>query len=297
MRLVEVTHAPTADRRDTLVAFIERLTMQAGSRPLSDHLWIDLKDGGSAASISVSAADPSGTIALAQLTHANDGSVLEVVVDPGVADAADIRDDVLETAVDAFRATGGGHLTWWTDVDDERARGVAEQCGLRLERSLHMMGVGLPLASHATVATRSFTPDDADAWLRVNNRAFATHPEQGGWDRATLEARIAEEWFDPAGFRLYDHDGVVAAFCWIKVHHEMSPAVGEIYVIGVDPDLHGRGLGRELTLAGLDWMTDHGLHEAMLYVDGGNTAARHLYERLGFVTQRTRFAFAGTLNA
>ena len=297
VRLVEITHAPTADRRESLVAFVDRLAASAGSRPLSDHLWLDLKDGDGTGSTSVSVADASGVIALAHVARANEGSVLEAVVDPDIADAAAVHDDVLETAVDAFRAAGGGHLTWWTDGGGDRAEHVAEQCGLHMERSLYEMRVRLPLAAHATVATRAFEPGDADAWLRVNNRAFADHPEQGGWDSETLAARLAEPWFDADGFRLYEDDGVVAAFCWTKVHDEMSPPVGEIYVIGVDPDLHGRGLGRELTLAGLDWMSDHGLHDAMLYVDGGNVAARHLYERLGFVTHRTRFAFAGTLSA
>jgi mycothiol synthase len=296
MRLVEVTHAPVPERRHALVTFVERLAARAGSRPLSDHLWLDLKEGDAAGSISVSVSDPAGTIALAQIAQANEGSVVEVVVDPAQADAADVHDDVLETAVDAFRVAGGGHLTWWTDADDERSRDVAERSGLRLERSLHEMRVGLPLAARASVPTRPFTPTDAGAWLRVNNRAFADHPEQGGWDRETLATRLGESWFDADGFRLYEHDGVVAAFCWTKVHHEMSPPVGEIYVIGVDPELHGRGLGRELTLAGLDWMSDHGLHEAMLYVDGANVAAHRVYERLGFVTQHTRYAFAGTLN-
>jgi mycothiol synthase len=293
--MVEITRAPTTERRHTMVAFVTRLAARAGSRPLSDHLWLDLKDGGGAGSISVSAADPSGVIALAHIAPANEGSVLEVVVDPSLADAADVHDDVLETAIDAFRGAGGGHLTWWTDVDDRRAHDVAEQSGLRLERSLHEMRVPLPLDAHATVTTRAFTPNDVDAWLRVNNLAFADHPEQGGWDRETLATRLSEHWFDADGLRLYEHDGVVAAFCWTKVHEEMSPPVGEIYVIGVEPELHGRGLGRELTLAGLDWMSDHGLREAMLYVDGGNVAALHLYERLGFVTHRTRYAFAGTL--
>jgi mycothiol synthase len=145
------------------------------------------------------------------------------------------------------------------------------------------------------VPTRPFTPGDADAWLRVNNRAFSDHPEQGGWTPEMLALRTAEPWFDPEGFRLYEHDGRLAAFCWTKVHREMTPPVGEIYVIGVDPDLHGRGLGRELTLAGLDWMVEHGLESAMLYVDSGNTPAVRLYERLGFAITRSRFAFAGTL--
>ena len=189
-----------------------------------------------------------------------------------------------------------GHLTWWTDADDELTRQLAAGAGLELARSLHEMRVARPLASRATVVTRGYTPADADAWLRVNNRAFATHDEQGGWTLDTLALRTAEPWFDPDGLRLYEHDGQVAAFCWTKVHSELDPPVGEIYVIGVDPDLHGRGLGRQLTLAGLDWMSDHGLTEAMLYVDGHNIPALRLYEQLGFVVRRSRFAFAGTLS-
>ena len=53
-------------------------------------------------------------------------------------------------------------------------------------------------------------------------------------------------------------------------------------MIGVDPDFHGRGLGRELTLAGLDSITRPRPPEAMLFVDGGNVVALRLYERLGF---------------
>src|SRR4029079_13335362 len=39
MRLVEITRAAAGERRQALVAFVERLAGEAGSRPLSDHLW------------------------------------------------------------------------------------------------------------------------------------------------------------------------------------------------------------------------------------------------------------------
>ena len=295
MRKVEVARKPSAALRDELIAFVERLADRLGRRPLSDHLWLDLNAGGGPGFVAVSAADRSGTLALAQISAANDGSTLEVVVDGDLADAVRVHDDVFETAVDAFRRDGGGSLTWWVDSDDSHIRALASANGLVPTRGLHEMQVELPLASRSGVPTHPYTPADADAWLRVNNRAFADHPEQGGWTLDTLALRTAEPWFEPDGFRLFEHDGLVAAFCWTKVHREMTPPVGEIYVIGVDPELHGRGLGRELTLAGLDWMVDHGLSSAILYVDSGNTAAVHLYERLGFTISRTRFAFAGTL--
>lgn len=299
MRRIDVSTRPSEAERSAAIGFVERIAEARGQRPLSDQLWLDLTadsaSGQDSLALAVTVLDPSGVLAYAQVSGANEGATLEVVVDESVADAAAIHDDIAETAIDAFRRAVGGHLTWWVDTDDAHIRSVAEAGGLELARALHQMRVALPLDSRSSVPTRAFTRDDAAAWVTVNNRAFASHPEQGGWTVDTLALRYAEPWFDPSGFRLYEADGRLVGFCWTKIHHDVEPPVGEIYVIGVDPEFHGRGLGRELTLAGLDWLADRGLTQAILFVDGGNTPALRLYERLGFEVERTRYAFAGTL--
>ena len=67
---------------------------------------------------------------------------------------------------------------------------------------------------------RTFRPGDDDvAFLGVNARAFAWHPEQGRLDQAGLAAEMAQDWFDPAGFFLaVDADDTVLGFHWTKVH-------------------------------------------------------------------------------
>jgi mycothiol synthase len=137
---------------------------------------------------------------------------------------------------------------------------------------------------------------DEDAWLRVNNRAFATDPDQGGWDEAVLAAREREPWFDPGGFLLAFDDGGLAGFCWTKVHLATPPvepvALGEIYVIGVDPDHQGGGLGRALVLTGLANLHErHQIFRGMLHVDRANQAAVALYRSIGFALARVDRAY------
>ena len=127
-----------------------------------------------------------------------------------------------------------------------------------------------------------------DEFVAVNNRAFSWHPEQSGLTREKVEADMAAAWFDPDGFRLHHIDGDLAGFCWTKVHAatDDDPALGEIYVIAVDPPFHGRGLGKAMSLAGLEWLATAGLDTGMLYVESDNAAAVATYERIGFSTHR-----------
>jgi len=296
MRAVEIIRRPDDRQRRRLIEFVDQVTATEGARPLSDHLWLDLNSGGDGGFIAVTLADPTGLLALAQISAANDSSSIEAVVRSDLGDAIQVRDDAVETAIDAFRHDGGGNLFWWIDNADDHDRSLAERLGLLPDRQLYEMRLALPLAQQATVTTRSFEPgSDDQAWIDVNNRAFHDHGEQGGWTTTTLTSRLTEPWFDRDGFRLHEIDGRLAAFCWTKLHHDQTPALGEIYVIAVDPDFHGRGLGKQLTLAGLDSIAAHGISTAMLYVDAHNKHAVGLYQRLGFTIHRTRQAFSGTV--
>jgi mycothiol synthase len=131
---------------------------------------------------------------------------------------------------------------------------------------------------------------DEAAWLRVNARAFAAHPEQGSWTPEDLRLREAEPWFDPQGFLLAwrgdpGDGGILLGSHWTKVHPPGDVAeepVGEVYVLGVDPDAQGLRLGRALTDLGLAHLRTRGLGEVLLYVEEDNVAAVRLYEGRGF---------------
>lgn len=215
---------------------------------------------------------------------------MEVAVDPAVANAPALFDGMVDLACALVADSGGRTLRLWiskaSDADDERARAH----GFHAERHLIQMRCPLPLTDHGrkpgaapSIQTRAFRPGhDEAAWLATNNRAFASHPEQGHWDLATLLEREEESWFDPDGLLLLEEDGRLAGSCWTKIHADTRPPMGEIYVIGVDPDFHGRGWGRALTQAGLDWLAHQGLTVGMLYVDADNTAAVSMYRSMGF---------------
>ncbi|MBL7254576.1 mycothiol synthase [Paractinoplanes lichenicola] len=193
-------------------------------------------------------------------------------------------------------AAGSGPLRFWAHGDEDGARAFAEKNGFERVRVLWQMRRSLtePLPDiplPAGVTLRGFRPgSDEDAWLGVNSRAFAHHPEQGRWTRDDLLAREGEPWFDPAGFLLaVDIADTLLGFHWTKVHPATGddPALGEIYVLGVDPTGHRKGLGAALSVAGLRHLAEQGLTVANLYVDESNTAAVALYQRLGFAIYKT----------
>ena len=230
----------------------------------------------------------------------------------GRSGAAPADEDVaswLRGATDADVALEGGarlaglvRAAAPVEVEVDGATGAidaaAAAAGLERIRELVEMRRGLPLESGIAAApplvTRPFRAGiDDDAVLAVNNRAFAWHPEQSGWTREVLGARLAEPWFDPEGFLLVDDaepgrpDRDVIGFCWTKVHLDEDPPAGEIFVIGVDPAAHGRGIGRGLVVAGLDHLARLGLRRALLWTEADNSPAMALYRSLGFdVTRR-----------
>lgn len=222
---------------------------------------------------------------------------------PGVGLLGDL-DDASPPTVDAVTAwiserVGAAPAQLVSDHPIERDHPlpdlVAARLGLHPHRELLQLRRPLPADPPPDgLALRPFDPGrDADAWVRANNRAFATHPSQGDQTAETLATTLAEPWVDVAGFLVADdpdRPGELAGSCWTRIHPAAAtdPALGEIFVIGVDPHHHGQGLGRRLVLAGLDHLAREGLTVGMLWVEHDNAPARALYERLGFVAHHRR---------
>jgi mycothiol synthase len=189
----------------------------------------------------------------------------------------------------------GTPLRFWAHGDLPAAQALAASLGYHSMRSLWQMRRPLTDALPAPdipdgVTIRTFHPGaDEAAWLAVNAASFAHHPEQGSWTAEDLGLRMAEPWFDPNGFFIAERAGEMVGFHWTKVHPdepgETGP-IGEVYVVGVAPSEAGRGLGRALTLAGLQHLREIGLANVLLYVDADNAAAMALYDRLGFTRWR-----------
>lgn len=207
------------------------------------------------------------------------GTELDVVVAPTA------RGRGLGGRLAALASAEAGELTSWSHGDLPAARAIAERLGFDRARELWVMRrptlLPLPAADLPDgVLVRDFGEGDAEAVLAVNAAAFAHHPEQGELDGDGLRERMAEPWFDPAGLLLaVDHDGTLLGFHWTKQHDART---GEVYVLGIGPAAQGRGLGRALTLAGLHHLAARGVEEVLLYVEADNTAARRLYDGVGF---------------
>lgn len=274
--------------------WLDRLIADAraadGQPPFSDQSLIDVRSGSRRllAISDVAAAIVSDTEA-------------ELVVHPdsrGRGHGSALVSTILRSAEPGFLV--------WAHGDHPAARALASRNGFEPVRRLLQLRVHLgelssgsdgsmetqPMSNagevsmpqQATYSIRSFVDSDADEWLALNARAFANHPEQGSVTREDLDATMAEPWFDASAFLVMRDGPTMIGYCWLKI--EPSSALGnepgELYVVGVDPDHQGRGIGRALVLAGLAELERRGIRESSLYVEADNTPALKLYQAMGY---------------
>jgi mycothiol synthase len=288
----------TAEQVGAVLGLAASADAADGVAPLSEHVLLHLRydgdDGGDDGSEGDFLLTVDGKAAgYAHLDAPEAGTEVsgELVIDPAWRRQGLGRALAGELAVRA----DGRTLRIWAHGDLPAAARLAASAGFERSRALWQMRrslrEGLDRAQFPPGSTlRAFVPGrDEDEWLSLNRRAFAGHPEQGAWTRHDLELREREPWFDPTGFLVAERGDAMAGFHWTKVHapEGQDGPLGEVYVVGVDPEEQGTGLGRALTLAGLHHLRGLGLDQAMLYVDEENVPAIRMYQRIGFTRART----------
>jgi len=289
--LVEVREHLDSSEVAAVTELVRSATNSDGVSPLSEHVWLHLRHGGDDHDHHFLVRTAHGDVvgyAHLDTTDAVAGSSAELVISPQSR-----RRGLGRMLVEhLIAATPDGRLRLWSHSEGDAASALATSLGFDTLRVLWQMRRSLraPLPDAPFpdgVVVTPFRPGvDDDAWLELNARAFASLPDQGSWTREDLVARMAEPWFDPEGFLMAWSGSTLVGFHWTKVHgedHHRHAPIGEVYVLGVDPGLQGRGLGQALTVAGLRHLRERGLDQVMLYVDHSNQAAISLYSHLGFV--------------
>jgi mycothiol synthase len=298
---------PTTDDITTIRTLAAESAATDGHPSFGDTVWRDLAHPTERSLVLLASegGEAVGALHAAPAENDRDGNVVTVALVVQRAHRGRGTEHLLvDAALTELTRDAGMRLVLWVFGAGDEPATFATDNRFALERELQQLRVRLPIAEPPQwppdIEVRAFRPGlDDEAWLAVNNRAFADDPDQRGWTIETLRTRLAEPWFDPAGFLLAWDEHGLAGFCWTKIHPAAPPdepeALGEIYVIGVDPDYQGRGLGRALVITGLHWLHGHGTPVGMLFVDAANEAAVALYRALGFEVARRDRAYGRDL--
>jgi mycothiol synthase len=226
-------------------------------------------------------------VAVAAL-HADQGHwAIEAALAPRRREAID-EEAAIERATGLI-STSGAHSFWAFRPGQIDAVG---RLGYDQVRAVLRMSGPMPTASVGSVPGISIGPmaeSDVDGIVGVNNRAFAGHREQGSMTVGGLRSLMNLAWFDSAGVHLARSGERVVGFCVTK---QAEPAVGEVHLLAVDPELAGSGIGRALVQHGLSALADRGAMTAQAWVDATNAPAVGLYQSLGLAEDFRHREFA-----
>lgn len=281
---------PTSvDRREQIRSLVTTAAAADGFSALNEAALLALNHS-SADVVHLLATDetdaPSGEsetgdlVGYAQLGQGEPTSTAQLLVHPERR-----REGIGTTLLDRLTQESNAPLQIWAMGDSPAAQALATKAGLTRARELLIMKRPLsdlpPLPPvPADIELRTFVPgQDDESWLALNAKAFVHHPEQGQMTSQDLADRMAEDWFDPAGFFLAVREGHLVGFHWTKQHPDH---LGEVYVLGVDPAAAGAGLGKILLARGLAHLAEQHNTDVLLYVEGDHDRAVGLYTKAGF---------------
>ncbi|MEU9798921.1 GNAT family N-acetyltransferase [Streptomyces sp. NPDC051000] len=149
--------------------------------------------------------------------------------------------------------------------------------------------------------------DDLPAGLKARQLAVTDHPrvlavldewwaglkgQEGSRERALLLPRLYFQHFTTTSFLVEDDAGRVAAFL-VGFLSQTDPETAYVHFVGVDPVLHGRGVGRALYQAFFDLVRAHGRRCVQCITSPQNMASQAFHTRLGFTSSGVQADYDG----
>ncbi|MFC8227237.1 GNAT family N-acetyltransferase [Streptomyces sp. NPDC057287] len=116
--------------------------------------------------------------------------------------------------------------------------------------------------------------------------------EAGAAERALLLPRLYFQHFTTTSFLVERGDGEIAAFL-VGFLSQTEPDTAYVHFVGVDPALHGQGIGRTLYRSFCALARSHGRRYVHCITSPENTASRAFHTRLGFTASARRRDYDG----
>jgi ribosomal protein S18 acetylase RimI-like enzyme len=72
---------------------------------------------------------------------------------------------------------------------------------------------------------------------------------------------------------------------YVSCHLNPARREGQIGLVGVSPEVRGKGIGKNLVLAAIDWFRTQEAHDVTVVTQGNNRAAQRLYQQCSFLSR------------
>jgi len=288
-----VTEAQESGRSDCSISLLDLLESLSQSDPsFKDNLLIAEKSGEIAGYAEVKPELNIGRAVLRWLAHPRHRT-------------GELAARLVAHAIDRTRELGIMTLHANISQDSFTAKRFLTRTGFTfvrrfLELRLDLTEMVLPEISKIAPRCGPLQPGEEGRLTQLQNRSFAG---TWGFNPNTIEEiiyRINLPNSSPGDiFLIFDSDKPVG-YCWTRIEswRKKTPSeeTGRIYMLGVDPDYRGRGLGRQLLLVGLSYLKSKRLRVAVLTVDSENKAARVLYKSIGYELWKSSLWYEKRLN-